>query len=190
MDKRQKTPNPGRRGRQNGAVLVFCLIFLAILTIMGVSGMESTILEERMSGNMQDYNAAFQAAESALKVAEGWLAGEDAKPATSTNGSTTVWAVDAMDPDTTDGTYWWDLSARDASWWSANAEAVSGLAGVAAQAQYIIEEYRTTSFQRPLGIGGEEVTVARVFHRITARGIGSNSTTEVKLQSMFAKTYN
>ncbi len=189
MDKRQKTPNPGRRGRQNGAVLVFCLIFLAILTIMGVSGMESTILEERMSGNMQDYNAAFQAAESALKVAEAWLTGEDTKPVTSSNGSTTVWSVDAMDPDATDGIYWWADSARDDSWWSANAEAVT-LAGVSARSEYIIEEYRTTSFDRPIGIGGAEVTVSRIFHRITARGIGANSTTAVKLQSMFAKTYN
>ena len=38
------------RRRQKGAILVFCLVFLAVLTTLGVTGMESTILEERMSG--------------------------------------------------------------------------------------------------------------------------------------------
>lgn len=176
MNSLHDTANPGGNGRQNGAVLVFCLVFLAILTLMGVSGMESTILEERMSGNMQDYNTAFQAAESALKVGEAWLGGENTRPATSSNGSTVVWQVDAMDPDTGDTTEWWADSARDASWWSANAETTTGLQGVAAQAEYIIEEYRTAG--------------TKVFHRITARGIGANSTTAVKMQSIFAKTYN
>lgn len=175
MDKTQKLENMGSKGKQRGAVLVFCLVFLAILTLMGVSGMESTILEERMSGNMQDANTAFQAAESALKVGEAWLSVQGSKPATSTDGSTVVWELDAMDPDTGDTTDWWSDSARDASWWSANAQATTGLQGVAAQAGYIIEEYS--------GSGN------RTFHRITARGVGQNSTSTVKLQSVYAKAY-
>lgn len=165
----------GGSAKQNGAVLIFCLVFLTILTLMGVSGMESTILEERMSGNMQDHNTAFQAAESALKVGEAWLSLQGSKPATSTDGSTVVWQLDAMDPDTDDATDWWSDSARDASWWTANAQTTTGLQGVAAQAGYIIEEYS--------GSGN------RTFHRITARGIGQNSSAAVKLQSVYAKSY-
>lgn len=175
MDKRQTAINPGSGGRQHGAVLVFCLVFLAILTLMGVSGMESTILEERMSGNMQDHNTAFQAAESALKVAEAWLAASGSRPATSNDGSTVVWTLDAMDPDTGDTTDWWSDSARDASWWTANAQATTGLQGVAAQAEYIIEEFSSAG--------------NRTFHRITARGVGQNSLAAVKLQSVYAKAY-
>ena len=76
MQKMRRTPKLASRCRQKGAVLIFCLVFLAILTMLGVSGMESTILEERMSGNMRDYTLAFQAAESALKNAEAWLVGQ------------------------------------------------------------------------------------------------------------------
>ena len=175
MQRRALTAIPGARARQNGAVLIFCLVFLAILTLMGISGMESTILEERMSGNMQDANTAFQAAESALKAGEAWLGIQVSKPATSTDGSTVVWVLDAMDPNTGDTTDWWADSARDASWWSANGQSTTGLQGVAAQAEYIIEEFSSAG--------------NRTFHRITARGVGQNATSTAKLQSIYAKAY-
>ncbi len=55
---------------QAGVVLVVSLIILLLLTLIGLSAMQSTALEEKMAGNFQDKNLAFQAAESALRVAE------------------------------------------------------------------------------------------------------------------------
>ena len=59
---------PARR-RQSGAVLVVALLFLLIITMLGVSSMQSTTGEERMSGNVRDTNNAMQAAEAALRDA-------------------------------------------------------------------------------------------------------------------------
>lgn len=56
--------------QQSGVVLVISLIMLLLLTLIGLSGMQSTILEEKMAGNMRDRNRAFQAAEAALKDGE------------------------------------------------------------------------------------------------------------------------
>lgn len=56
--------------KQQGAVLVVSLIMLLIMTIIGVSAMRTTILEEKMAGNYRDSNIAFQAAEAALRDAE------------------------------------------------------------------------------------------------------------------------
>lgn len=56
--------------RQAGSVLIVSLIFLLLLTIVGVSAMNMTSLEERMSGNFRDHDLAFQAAEAALLDAE------------------------------------------------------------------------------------------------------------------------
>lgn len=56
--------------QQTGVVLVVSLIMLLLLTLIGLSGMQSTILEERMAGNMRDRNMAFQAAEAALQDGE------------------------------------------------------------------------------------------------------------------------
>lgn len=59
--------------KQKGAVLAVSLIFLLILTILGVSSMRSTVLEEKMAGNMRDRSLAFQAAEVALRDAEAFI---------------------------------------------------------------------------------------------------------------------
>ncbi len=58
---------------QNGAVLAVALIFLLVLTILGVSSMKSTVLEEKMAGNMRDQSLAFQAAEAALREGEAFI---------------------------------------------------------------------------------------------------------------------
>ncbi len=52
-------------GNQNGAVLVVSLIVLLVLTLLGVAGMNSSMMQERMAANAQHSNRAFQAAESA-----------------------------------------------------------------------------------------------------------------------------
>ena len=52
--------------RQEGAVLIVALILLVVMTMLGISGMEATKLETRMAANVQDYNTAFQNAESGL----------------------------------------------------------------------------------------------------------------------------
>jgi len=53
--------------RQRGIALVVALIFLLMLTILGVSAMNTSALEGRMAGNTQENNRAFQGAESALE---------------------------------------------------------------------------------------------------------------------------
>ena len=55
---------------QAGVVLIVSLILLSLLTLIVVTGMQVTGLEEKMAGNMNDRNDAFQAAESALRDAE------------------------------------------------------------------------------------------------------------------------
>ena len=55
--------------QQKGAVLIVALLFLVILTILGITAMSGTTMEERMSGNSRDINVALQAAEAALRDA-------------------------------------------------------------------------------------------------------------------------
>ena len=66
---RQTTP----RHRQKGAVLVVTLMILLVVTLLTVSNMRSSVLEEKMAGNTSDRNVAFQAAESALREGEVFL---------------------------------------------------------------------------------------------------------------------
>lgn len=56
--------------RQSGAALVVALVLLLIVTVLGIAGIRSSTLQERMSGNMYDRSIAFQRAEGALRAAE------------------------------------------------------------------------------------------------------------------------
>jgi type IV pilus assembly protein PilX len=46
---------------------------LLLLTLIGTTSMQSSLLEEKMSGNLRQHNLAFQAAESALRDAEQFI---------------------------------------------------------------------------------------------------------------------
>lgn len=64
---------PCAASSQRGAVLIVSLIFLLLMTIIGVTTMQTTTLQERMAGNTRDMNIALQASETALRDAEAWL---------------------------------------------------------------------------------------------------------------------
>jgi type IV pilus assembly protein PilX len=53
-----------------GSALVIALLMLLILTVLGLASMQSTSLQERMAGNFDQRNQAFQLAELGLRTAE------------------------------------------------------------------------------------------------------------------------
>ncbi|MFN3985374.1 MAG: PilX N-terminal domain-containing pilus assembly protein [Rhodocyclaceae bacterium] len=65
---------------QRGIALVVALILLVIATLTGISGIRSSTMQERMTGNMYDRSIAFQAAESAFLAAQAHLELTDSHP--------------------------------------------------------------------------------------------------------------
>jgi type IV pilus assembly protein PilX len=61
------------RHRQSGAALIVALIFLLVMALLGTQSMRTSTMQERMAGNMRDWNLGFQAAEAALRDAESFL---------------------------------------------------------------------------------------------------------------------
>ena len=59
--------------RQQGAALLFSLIILLLLTVIGVTVLQTTTLQERMAGAQRDRFIAFQAAEATIREAERFL---------------------------------------------------------------------------------------------------------------------
>ena len=62
----------GRAG-QGGFLLVTGLLFLVVLTLLGLGLFRSTGLMNRISGNTRDKDRAFEAAQAALQYAEWWI---------------------------------------------------------------------------------------------------------------------
>jgi type IV pilus assembly protein PilX len=65
---RQRTPRMTAPKRQRGAALVVGLVLLMVLTVLGVSGMNTATLELTMASNAQFNQDAFQSAETGIDL--------------------------------------------------------------------------------------------------------------------------
>lgn len=161
---------------QKGAVLIVGLIMLLVMTLISVSSMSGSVLEERMSTNFKDRQIAFQAAEAALRQGERLTASYLVKTfytSTCTNGLCQGDQSDAQDhPD-----YWIDPTI-----WSTSTKHITyTVAGTATPAKIIIEYMGTKIIDSSVGA---QPTDPPVF-RITALGFGQSANAMVMLQSTF-----
>jgi len=62
----EKTHMLLNRKRQQGSVLVISLLILLVLTIIGATALNDSVMEEKMASNFQTGNTAYQSAESAV----------------------------------------------------------------------------------------------------------------------------
>lgn len=86
--------------RQRGAVLIIGLVLLLVMTLVTTAAMRGSVLQERMAGNVADFNQAFQVSEQMLRVTED--SARD-KVVTGTTGNlelpTLQWVLGAMGTD-------------------------------------------------------------------------------------------
>ena len=74
----QPKPLPTTDTPQEGFVLIVGLVILGLLTMLALSSMRDTTMQEKMAGASRDSGLAFQAAESALRDAENCITGTTA----------------------------------------------------------------------------------------------------------------
>lgn len=116
---------------QKGVALFVVLMLLLVVTILGLSSLRSTVMEERMSANMFDRSLGFHAAESALREAEARVALSATRAAfPSSNCNTGLCAT----PDSNSTERWLDSGF---SGWNGATTAVAPAAS--GQPQYIAE---------------------------------------------------
>ena len=71
----QPKPLPTANAPQEGFVLIVGLVILGLLTMLALSGMRDSTIQEKMAGASRDSGLAFQAAESSLRDAENCITG-------------------------------------------------------------------------------------------------------------------
>ena len=156
-------------------VLFTTLVLLALLTLVGISGAQTTRMEQGMARNAHDSMLAFQAAESALRDAEDWLAANATDPAAvfpaPGRGRHSAPAWGARPP--------W---RQDGVWESASTEATAP-ANVALPPRYVIEWLTSYPDAAPPDGSGGTVDV----FRITALGYGGTERAQVVLQTTFGR---
>ncbi|PCH82928.1 MAG: pilus assembly protein PilX [Piscirickettsiaceae bacterium] len=182
--------HPSCNLKQQGAVLAVSLIFLLVLTLLGIAGMQSTIMEEKMSGNMRDKALAFQASESGL------INGETHSQ--TLLSSTSPFLANCTGglclPSTTSTPIWSD--ATKVNWGTATNTFAYGstitatnLGLISSQPQYVVELLP----EPPKGVGqslatgkGNSISTVEIF-RVTSRGLGGSANAPVMVQSVYKK---
>lgn len=76
---------------QRGAVLIVGLVILLVVTMIGIIGQQSTVLQERLAGNMRQNNIALQAAEAGLQAGLTYIEQHDFPIAATDDGADHVW---------------------------------------------------------------------------------------------------
>jgi Tfp pilus assembly protein PilX len=77
--------------QQRGAVLIVGLVILLVVTMIGLSGQQSTVLQERLAGNMRQNNIALQAAEAGLQAGLTYIEQQDSPITATDDGADRVW---------------------------------------------------------------------------------------------------
>jgi type IV pilus assembly protein PilX len=165
--------------QQHGAVLIISLIMLLVLTLLGVTSMRTSILEEKMAGNLRDKNLSFQAAESALRDGEDLL--QTLVATSSFDGTSGRLSASDNDPDFFAYSTWSDSSSI----------AYSGtMDGVATQPRYIVKFIKQvvsdTGSLKVGGYGDGGTNTVNNF-RVTARGTGKTDSSASVLQAYYGK---
>lgn len=168
--------------KQAGVVLVISLIMLVLLTIIGITAMQVTNLEEKMAGNSKEYNTAFQAAETTLRNAEAYI------DSLATLGDFT----DTLPGFLSEGTVDPDYKATT-TWSSANSAAGPTISGVITP-RYIIKHVGAQGDSTNTGLTisgyGESLAGSAVtLFRVTSSSTGSTDQSRVVLQSYYGKRF-
>lgn len=170
--------------KQRGVTLLMALIFLMVLTLLGVTAVQMMGQEERMAGNARNRDIAFQAAEAALNAAEKEI---EAIPAgyvfplatIETPGSGGEYTFSLCLPNSQ--AFWNGASAKDCKsvaktgfdWNAVDAtKTITGVPEVAEQPKYIVEKM-------------PDLAGPTRQYRVTARGVGGDANAVVILQAIF-----
>jgi len=175
--------------REQGVALIMSLVMLLILTILGISSVQTTSMQERMTINARDNDLAFQAAESAVREAEIFLNTNTSLlifQNANTNGYYDVPDNGSVDLSSFD---WADASNDSRGFLTVS----TTIGGVASQPVYIIEWVRTVVSQEDtlnLNNIGQDTGAGRTqMFRVTAYGTGGTSSAHVMIQTTFGKRF-
>ena len=176
--------NCTKRKNQQGTVLVLSLIILSVLTLVAVTGMKTSITEEKMTGNLRDRELAYQAAEAALRQARADITAM----ATFTTLDGTNGLLDSADgePDYYDPNMWYTAG---------NFTTMSGMANgqMAAVPRYVIkhvtiQDWCKAAKQGALSeIQGNAESCRSYVFLISAHGTGLSPDSTMALQEYFGR---
>lgn len=182
------------RNASKGTTLAISLMLLFIITLIGVTTIRSTQMQEKMSHNIQDKLASFQAAETALIGAEdliGAIPSEIIPTTLADCPNVTIGAVSFCIVNYTASLL---PEEQSYSWWTSNAEnyaitypgTTASKNKVANSPRYYVE---FNSFVPDSLVIGKAPPTGVHYYRIFSRGTGATDSARTVLESTYNKRY-
>ena len=173
---------PRLHSRERGAVLVVALLMLLIMTVLGVTAMQMSRMEERMAGNSRDINLAFQGAEAGLRDSEERIRVLTLRPTTCTTAPCDVFRKSILPT---------DMRSANAGWWTTNGReyGVAGTREVTDTTRDPLEVVEDLGFVPDSLTVGHGPPEGRNFYRVTANSTGASDTAQALLESTYSKRY-
>ena len=173
-------------GQQRGAVLVIGMLILLVMTILGVTSMSTSTLQEKMAGNNKDRTIALQGAEDALRDAELLLQTSFSTMTFDTDctGGYCDCALDGADLlESCEVEYWTDATKDVWNTSTKHMVADNSNPDLAEKPKYIIEYIGKYYDPDTDGFGG--CASCPNLYRITAMSTGISGRAKVAIQSTF-----
>jgi type IV pilus assembly protein PilX len=161
---------------EEGIILITSLVLLVVLTLIGIVAMQSTTMQERMAGNIEQRDQAFETAEAGLRLSERELDQWVVLPPFDGKGTAANGLAGLYTPGDTD-------TAAPEVWWN-NADKYRNAGG----ARCIIE------YMLPITIGASDSVsfgalpeVNAGMYRIRARAASPNGLAVVILEATYVR---
>ncbi len=171
---------------QRGAILVTSLLLLLVLTIIGLTAMRMTSLQERMAGSTRDLNLAFQGAEAALRDGETLIATRISRPETCSLPPCDFWAEGVLPDPASRGMPWWNINSLELEPDGDRTATTQDLPDLAVDPRFVVEALPVVTDTLTTG---HDVPNVRDVYRVTARSSGGSGNALTTVQSTFTRRY-
>jgi type IV pilus assembly protein PilX len=171
-----------RHPEQKGFVLFVVMIFLIVMSLLGITMFGGFIKDQRNAGNMREKQRAIEAAQAALDNVEGWMSQQsnlyvgnwaDGVPC-STVGQSTDDPVVCSNPLLTPTTLPWTTAYQVFQPGSLTVNTAGGASSYASSASYYIQYLGQTSANPPTAL-----------YKVTASALGGNATAAAVVETVY-----
>ena len=170
--------------KQSGAVLIVSLIILFMLTVLVLSGIQSTLMQEKMTSAIRDSHISLEIAESGLLDAESMI--ENLTSVNTFTGTGGLYSENSGPEDIFTDSTWTDNSTIAAT---------TEIAGAGLVSRYFVEYLGVLTLDQDLSTlnttGYGTTTGGGDIHgfKIVSRSVGKDGNTEKIVVGYYAKSF-
>ena len=165
--------------KQNGFILIVSLIFLVIMSMLGIAMFGGVSMDETMSGNEREKSRALDVAQATLNYADNWLQtnpnvslGNTLNPGVTCTATTSSAICNNPLTSPTDPTTW--ISSSSGILPASSVSATGGQYTYASQPKYYVQF-----------LAYAPGTTSTAYYQVTATATGGNNTATTVVQAVY-----